>query len=485
MASTEFWAAFGSVLGLLAAFLLGLVTMAMNNVRIKLLKNKITAYLNPYQRITIPEHGAERLRRSELFLAVEAYLSDDTRIHTARKLKAELGSEEKKLQASIDDDQEIVDTSFPGVTLWWYAETELPKSNVTSFSPGDEKRRFYRVIFHKRFRKKVLHTYLPEVIKKGRAAIDDNRQHRLFTNSPRSRSSSYEVEKTCWTPVAFQHPACFEKLDMDPSKKQAIINDLNAFKQGKDRYDQVGKAWKRGYLLFGPPGTGKSTMVAAMANLLKYDVYDLELTAVKNNTELRKLFVNTTGKSIIVIEDIDRSVDTTVKPGGKKKASKKNSSSESESDSMTLLQKAHDKDDDDSTKLTLSGLLNFIDGLWSACGGERIIVFTTNHKEKLDPDLIRQGRMDMHIEMPYCRYEAFKVLANNYLKIEERQFFHLFGEIHQLLEVVNMSPAEVAEHLMHEEKGADACLQDLVEALNEKRKDDAAAKEKAKRVEAK
>ncbi|VVB05295.1 unnamed protein product [Arabis nemorensis] len=48
--------------------------------------------------------------------------------------------------------------------------------------------------------------------------------------------------------------------------------------------------------------------------------------------------------------------------------------------------------------VTLSGLLNFVDELWSSCGNERIIVFTTNYIEKLDPALLRPGRMDMH----YC-----------------------------------------------------------------------------------
>jgi mitochondrial chaperone BCS1 len=52
----------------------------------------------------------------------------------------------------------------------------------------------------------------------------------------------------------------------------------------------TGKPWKHGYLLYSPPGTGKSTMTAAMAIHLNYDIYDIELTMVCNN-DLRKLFI--------------------------------------------------------------------------------------------------------------------------------------------------------------------------------------------------
>ena len=64
-------------------------------------------------------------------------------------------------------------------------------------------------------------------------------------------------------------------------------------------------------------------------------------------------------------------------------------------------------------QFTLSGLLNIIDGLWSSCGDERIIVFTTNHKDPLDPALLRPGRMDMHLHMSYCTMDGFKLLASN------------------------------------------------------------------------
>jgi chaperone BCS1 len=255
-----------------------------------------------------------------------------------------------------------------------------------------------------------------------------------------------------WSYVDFDHPTTFDTLAMDPAKKKNIMDDLDNFRNNKDYYRRIGKAWKRGYLLYGPPGTGKSTMIAAMANYLNYDVYDIELMTLHNNSDLRKLFTETTGKSIIVIEDIDCSLDLTSKrrPRAKGKAGAKGRGRM-------------------DNGLTLSGLLNFIDGLWSANSGEQIIVFTTNYIDELDPALIRRGRMDMHIEMSYCEFEAFKTLAKNYLGVDEHP---LFDTIEELLQVVDITPADVAECLMasdRTDRDADACLQRLIDELNAKK----------------
>lgn len=231
----------------------------------------------------------------------------------------------------------------------------------------------------------------------GKEASIKKRIRKLHTNN---RDDHGYFKERLWIHVPFEHPATFDTIAMDPKMKQEIIDDLLTFCGNKDYYKRIGKAWKRGYLLYGPPGTGKSSMVAAMANLLDYDIYDLELTAVKNNSMLRKLLIDTSSKSIIVIEDIDCSSTLTKK----RKVKKKKGEEEDEKDK--LLGK---KEEDLESKVTLSGLLNFIDGLWSSCGSERLIVFTTNHVKKLDPALIRRGRMDKHIELSYCRFEAFKV----------------------------------------------------------------------------
>nr|TKW39931.1 hypothetical protein SEVIR_1G212400v2 [Setaria viridis] len=111
-----------------------------------------------------------------------------------------------------------------------------------------------------------------------------------------------------WSPVDFRHPSTFGTLAMDQKLKQSIIDDLDRFIKRKDYYKRIGKAWKRGYLLYGPPGTGKSSLIAAMANHLRFDIYDLDLTEVQSNSDLRRLLIGMRNRSIIVAEDIDCSI---------------------------------------------------------------------------------------------------------------------------------------------------------------------------------
>ena len=63
--------------------------------------------------------------------------------------------------------------------------------------------------------------------------------------------------------------------------------------EGRKLCKKVGKAWKRGYLLYGPPGNGKSSLFAAMANYLEFNIYDLNLLDIYSDSKLRRILLST------------------------------------------------------------------------------------------------------------------------------------------------------------------------------------------------
>ncbi|KAI3692177.1 hypothetical protein L6452_31986 [Arctium lappa] len=387
--------------------------------------NKIISYIYPYVEITFHEYQPDGwFERSKAFVSIERYLSTNS-TNTAKRLKANLLKDTESVVLSMDDYEEVTD-EFQNIKIWWTSSKNIPSQRALFSYRGEEEKRYYKLTCKREHREIVTKVYLKHALDEGKAIAVRTRQRKLYTNNKRELS--------------------------------------------KDYYKKVGKSWKRGYLLYGPPGTGKSSMIAAMANFLEYDIYDLELTSVKDNTDLRKLLIDTSSKSIIVIEDIDCSLDLT----GQRKEKKEEGKEEEDKEKDPIAKKAKGEKEDKGSKVTLSGLLNFIDGLWSACGSERLIVFTTNYVEKLDPALIRRGRMDKHIELSYCCYETFKVLARNYLDVESHE---LFPTIDRLLAETKITPADVAENLMPKSSEEDAkiCLNNLIKSL-EKAKEEARLK---------
>ncbi|XP_027077213.1 AAA-ATPase ASD, mitochondrial-like [Coffea eugenioides] len=463
MAMGEMWASLGSAM----ASIMFVWTMYQNYFpyelrgQIRRFGEKLRSFVYPYIQIIFPEYQGDGFERSRAFTAIERYL-DKNSTKQAKRLRANVIQDCEQIVLSMQEAEEVTD-EYERIKLWWSSSKHTPPTQSFSFYPREEAKRYFTLTFHKKHREIITKMYLKHVLDQGKAITVSQRQRKLYTNN--KSEGWYGYKRTMWSSVVFEHPSTFDTLAMEPKKKQEIMDDLITFSKSKDYYAKIGKAWKRGYLLYGPPGTGKSSMIAAMATFMKYDVYDLELTSVKDNTELRKLLIDTSGKAIIVIEDIDCSLDLT---GQREKKKEKNEDEKDEND--PVKKKMKNMEEKKSSQVTLSGLLNFIDGLWSALGGERLIVFTTNFVEKLDPALIRRGRMDKHIELSYCGFEAFKVLAKNYLDIESH---NLFSEIEHMLEETNVTPADVAENLMPKAagEGADICLERLIKAIKQAKED--------------
>ncbi|XP_026431417.1 AAA-ATPase ASD, mitochondrial-like [Papaver somniferum] len=415
----------------------------------------IVRFFNRHIQTSIDEYSGKLVdQKDQSYTFADAYLSAIA-IQHALQLKVHTPKNSNKRILSMIDYEMTITDEFHGATFSWM----LSNTNEIGKPRKVDDNRSLALKFLKKHRHVFLDEYLDHVMEKGKELLEQNQQRKLYTNN--SRDNWYK--KKMWSHVVFNHPATFDKLAMDKEKKEDSIKDLIAFSKAKDYYKKIGKAWKRGYLLYGPPGTGKSTMIAAISEYMNYDIYDLELSVHGGNSELRKLLLDTSDKSIIVIEDIDCNIALT----NKRMTKKKKQSKKEKAYEKRLAEIRGDKD------VTLSGLLNFIDGLWSSTGGERLIIFTTNHIEKLDPALIRRGRMDKHIELAYCSFDGFKILAENYLNIDDHP---LFQAIRCKIDEARITPADVAENLMpktiNEGDHSEVCLENLITAF-EKSKEDA------------
>nr|GEU44776.1 AAA+ ATPase domain-containing protein [Tanacetum cinerariifolium] len=408
-----------------------LVPLELRNYAIELVKH----YWKPRSsELILHLEEKDGYNPNEMFSAAEVYLA--TKINRdSKRLRISKLIKEKHINIKLAESEEIVD-SFEGVKVTWkYCSQQQKQLKGDYFGP---EKKYWELKFNNNKKDIIIDSYLPFIIEKAQEIKIQKKSVQLHNlRSPESRH--FDSKQT----VNLNHPSTFETLAMDQKLKKEIMDDLDRFVKRKDYYERVGKAWKRGYLLYGPPGTGKSSLIAAMANHLKFDIFDLQLTNVKDDSSLKEILLETTNRSILVIEDIDCSIVP----------DRKEPSSSGESRR-------------DDPKFTLSGLLNFIDGLWSCCGDERIIVFTTNHKERLDPALLRPGRMDMHINMSYLTMDGFKTLAANYLNIHDDH--RGFREIKQLIKSKKVTPAEVAEELMKSDN-VELALEGLVKFLKRKR----------------
>ncbi|XP_065851138.1 AAA-ATPase At2g18193-like [Euphorbia lathyris] len=407
------------------------------------LKAKFKSYFSTYKISPcydsfIIDDSWEGISRNKLLEIAKFYLS--TKIGPQNKIiRVGKFSGQKKLTAGLVKGQETVD-SFQGIDIKWHFDLQ---------SREDGRGEYFKLSFEAKHRDKVFDEYLKHIITIHKSMTRNSKERVLML---------YSLCHGNWISIEFEHSATFDTIAMDSDLKKSIVQDIDRFLTRKDYYKRIGKAWKRGYLLYGPPGTGKSSLIAAMANYLKYDIYILELSDIGSDYQLRSTILETDRKSIIVVEDIDCTSEVHDR-----------SKSDEDSDSSDFSCDSDDKD----VSFSLSSLLNCVDGLWSSSLEERIIVFTTNHKEVLDPALLRPGRMDMHIHMSYCSREGYRVLVSNYLEIKEHP---LFKEIDEVIESVEATPASLAEEMMKSDD-PDIALAQVLKFLNQKKIEKAAVQD--------
>ncbi|KAJ3019045.1 UNVERIFIED_CONTAM: hypothetical protein HDU68_010840 [Siphonaria sp. JEL0065] len=162
-----------------------------------------------------------------------------------------------------------------------------------------------------------------------------------------------------------------DSIILNPDIKNSLIKDVEMFLKSEDWYQLMGIPYRRGYILHGPPGTGKSSFIFSLAGYLKMDLSIANLTLPSlTDSSLASSLSDAPPNSILVFEDID------VAMGKKKKP-----------DTGT-----NNQDFGEMSQVTLSGLLNALDGLIAQEG--RIVFMTTNNIQDLPDALLRPGRVD-------------------------------------------------------------------------------------------
>ncbi|KAF9447726.1 P-loop containing nucleoside triphosphate hydrolase protein [Macrolepiota fuliginosa MF-IS2] len=211
-----------------------------------------------------------------------------------------------------------------------------------------------------------------------------------------------EPSGNSWRHLATRPKRPLSSIVLDPGIKDKLVGDAREFLESKNWYAARGIPFRRGYLLYGAPGSGKTSIIQSLAGELGLDIYIVSLSRVgMDDNGLNELISRLPEKCIALMEDIDAAFTTGISRDPTDVTDKPNPANDAAKAQVK-------KDQKSPSRVTLSGLLNALDGVAAQEG--RLLFATTNKYSALDPALTRPGRMDLHIEFKLASKHQAKEL---------------------------------------------------------------------------
>lgn len=214
----------------------------------------------------------------------------------------------------------------------------------------------------------------------------------------------FVYDENYWENNGKKNKRSIDSIYIPKKLKTELVTEFLNFESKSyiDRLSKLGITRKKVLMLEGPPGTGKSSLIMALASKLERDISYFSFTPDITDTKLIKSMQNAPHDSIIVLEDID------------------------------CLFEERKINDSSKNSITFSAILNCLDGL--VCKDGSIVIATTNHIEKLDPALIRSGRVDKVVSLTYMKKAEIcemwcNFMENDYVKDSEKQFYELIKSL--------------------------------------------------------
>lgn len=351
-----------------------------------------------------------------------------------------------------------------------YVRTDIEMENDS----GDQKKASIKtdkitiVLYSYKYSLSYLKNYIENIKEKYLENIKNSRSNRRFIYTLDKVDFNIDNDESiydCWREDLFESSRTFRNIFFDG--KDHLLQKIDFFLNNRSWYYEKGIPYSLGIGLHGPPGTGKTSFIKALANYTNRHLVVISLKLIKTRQQLEKFFFENTynenneqhsvswNNKILVFEDIDcigdiimernKKISAVICEKGDKYNIKLNdtkldaedtsdselsvkeiievmkSNHKSPSDIMKLIKNITDTgmssaiSSDKDIPITLDDILNLWDGIRETPG--RILVISSNHYDKLDSALTRPGRIDITHELKNASHKTISEI-----------FTHLFGK---------------------------------------------------------